>query len=91
MRFNAGLDRRLSELAILVTAREMDQRFEWYAHEAAGLKEGLDPAIIDVVRYRRPVNGLGDKEAALIMLGREALGAETSVLLTTFNQQLPPK
>jgi 4-carboxymuconolactone decarboxylase len=121
LRFNAGLDPRLLELAILVSAREMDQRFEWYAHEAAGLKEGLQPEIIDVVRYRKPVAGLGEKEATIIELGREALGkhsvspttfaeglrlfgkkqlldyvelmgsyAETSVLLTTYDQQLPP-
>jgi 4-carboxymuconolactone decarboxylase len=121
LRFDAGLDPRLAELAILVAAREMDQRFEWYAHEINGLKVGLQPEIIDVIRYRKPVTGLGEKEAVLIRLGREALGkhsvssatfadgvrvfgkrglldyvelmgsyAETSVLLTTYDQQLPP-
>lgn len=121
LRFNAGLDPRLGELAILVVAREMDQPFEWYAHEMAGRKAGLEPAIIDVIRYRKPIPaGLGDKETVLIKLGRGALGkhqvdsatfaqavklfgpqtmlnyvelmgnySETSVLLTTFNQQLP--
>lgn len=75
LRFDAGLDRRLAELAILATARETDQRFEWHAHEPAALREGLEPEIVDVVRYNRPLTGLGEKEAALIALVREAIGA----------------
>ena len=65
---------RLSELAILVTARELDQQFEWTAHEPAALKAGLEPAIIDIVKYRKPIAGMGEKEAAIIQLGREAVG-----------------
>ena len=34
LRHEAGLGRRLRELAILVTARELDSQFEWAAHEA---------------------------------------------------------
>lgn len=75
LRFEAGLDKRLAELAILVTAREMNAHFEWFAHEPAGRKAGLEPEIIDVVRYRKPLDGLGEREAALIALGREAIGA----------------
>ena len=52
----------------------MDQHFEWHAHEPAALRAGLQPAIIDVVRHRKPVDGLGEKEATLIRLGREAIG-----------------
>jgi len=74
LRFDAGLDKQLVEIAILATAREMDQRFEWYAHELNGLKVGVAPATIDVIRYRRPLTGLDEKAAALIELGREAVG-----------------
>lgn len=74
LRYDAGLDRRLAELAILASARETDQRFEWHAHEGVALKEGLEPAIIDVIRFRRPLTGLGEKEATLITLAREAIG-----------------
>ena len=74
LRFNAGLDPKLVEIAILATAREMDQRFEWYAHEMNGLKVGVPPSTIDVIRYRRPLTGLGEPEATLIELGREAVG-----------------
>ena len=62
------------ELTILVSAREMDSQFEWTAHELAGLKAGLEQTIIDIVKYRKPITGVGEKEAAIIQLGREALG-----------------
>lgn len=65
------VDRRLQELARLVVAREMDQVFEWTVHEPVALKEGLEPAIIDIVRYRKPLTGVPEKEAAIIQLGRE--------------------
>jgi 4-carboxymuconolactone decarboxylase len=78
LRFETGLDRRLTELAILVTARELDNQFEWTAHEPAALAEGLDAKIIEVVKRRRPVGRLGKrlgkKEAVIIAFGRELFG-----------------
>ena len=85
LRFDAGFERSLAELAILVTAREMDHTFEWFAHESAGRTAGLDPAIIDIVRYRRPTTGLRDPEATVIALGREAVG-EHRVTPATYAQ-----
>jgi 4-carboxymuconolactone decarboxylase len=74
LRFGAGIEPRLMELAILVVAREMDSQFEWTAHEPPALRAGLEPRIIDIVKHRRPLTGVGEKEAAIIQLGREALG-----------------
>jgi 4-carboxymuconolactone decarboxylase len=71
LRFETALDRRLTELAILVTAREVDNQFEWTAHEPAALSEGLEARIIDIVKRRKPVSGLGKKEALIIGFGRE--------------------
>jgi 4-carboxymuconolactone decarboxylase len=71
LRFETALGRRLTELAILVTARELDHQFEWTAHEPAGLGEGLSPEIIDVVKHRRPSTGLGPEESAIVDFGRE--------------------
>jgi len=70
----ANIGRRLLELAILATARELDQQVEWTFHELEARKQGLEPAIIDVVRYRKPATGLGEKEAAIIQAGRELIG-----------------
>ena len=74
LRRKSGLDNRLVELAILVTAREMDCVYVWTAHEPPALKAGLQPDIIDIVKFRRPVTKLAEKDAVIVQLGREAFG-----------------
>jgi 4-carboxymuconolactone decarboxylase len=74
LRHKSGLDPRLVELAILVTARESDSEYVWTAHEPQGLKAGLQPEIIDIVRYRKSPDGLAEKDAVVILLGREVMG-----------------
>jgi len=71
VRWDARIGRRLSELAIITMAREYDQPYEWSLHEMEALAVGLEPQIVDVVRNRRPLTGLGEKEAAIVQLGRE--------------------
>ena len=61
---------RYFQLAVLIIAREIDQQYEWTAHEPAGLKQGLEQPVIDVVKYNRDVKGLSDKDATLITFGR---------------------
>lgn len=74
LRNKAGLPPRLVELVILATTRELNAQYEWSGHEPAALRVGLEPEIIDIVKYRRDVTGLGEKEAAIIQLVRETLG-----------------
>ena len=69
----SGMDPRLAELVVLIAAREMDNQYIWSGHEVGGREEGLPQDVIDVVKFRKPVTGLGEKEATLIQLGREAL------------------
>ena len=61
---------RYFQLAVLITAREIDQQYEWSAHEPAGRRQGLEQSVIDVVKYNRNVAGLSDKDATLITFGR---------------------
>jgi hypothetical protein len=61
---------RYFQLAVLIIAREIDQQYEWSAHEPAGLRQGLEQSVIDVVKYDRSVAGLSDKDATLITFGR---------------------
>ena len=75
------------ELAVLVTAREMNSQYEWTAHEPTAVKAGLAPATIDVVRFRKDITGLGEKEAAIIQLGREMFG-KNKVSSDTFARAL---
>jgi 4-carboxymuconolactone decarboxylase len=65
------LDPHTRELAILVACRETNYNLEWNGHEASGIKAGIDPKVIDVVRYNRSLAGLDDKDATVIRFGRE--------------------
>jgi 4-carboxymuconolactone decarboxylase len=75
LRHEAGLGGRLRELAILVTARELDSQFEWAAHEAEALREGLSSELIDTIKHRRDTGGLDETDAVVIELGREIFTA----------------
>jgi 4-carboxymuconolactone decarboxylase len=74
LRHKAGLDDRLVELAILVTAREMDCVYVWTAHEPAAIKAGLQQEVIDTVKFRRAPTKLAEKDAIIVQLGRDAIG-----------------
>src|SRR5437867_11421672 len=67
----ASVGRRLMDLAVLVTAREHDAQYEWTVTEIAAMKGGLESTVIDVVRHRKTLTGLAEKDAAVIALGRE--------------------
>jgi 4-carboxymuconolactone decarboxylase len=71
LRFEAGFTPRVREIAILTTAREMDSQFEWCAHEPEALKEGVEPAVIDVIKHRKSSTGLDETAATVIELGRQ--------------------
>jgi 4-carboxymuconolactone decarboxylase len=75
LRFEAGFSGPIRELIILITAREMNSRFEWFQHEAEALKEGLPQSIVDIVKHRKALDGISETEAVIIAFGRELLGA----------------
>jgi 4-carboxymuconolactone decarboxylase len=63
LRYRTGLAPRLSELAILITARFWDSQFEWYAHESVALETGLPPSVIIAIKHaRRPEFASADDE-----------------------------
>jgi hypothetical protein len=70
---NSPIGARQFQLAVLIAAREIDQQYEWSAHEPAGRRQGLEQSVIDVVKYDRPVTGLSDKDATMITFGRTLL------------------
>jgi 4-carboxymuconolactone decarboxylase len=53
LRFNTMFPPKLSEIAILVTARHWTAHYEWWAHKRLALKGGMDPKIIEAIRDRR--------------------------------------
>jgi 4-carboxymuconolactone decarboxylase len=65
LRWNTTLPPRLSEFAIVITARNWTAQYEWAAHYPLALKAGLDVKILsDLSAGRRPEN-MRDDEAAL--------------------------
>ena len=78
LRYDTGLSDRLLEIEVLVAAREMDSEVLWTEWEKYGRDANdprhIEPAIIDIIKYNKPVVGLGEKETAVIKLGREMLG-----------------
>ena len=83
VRFGTELGTRLTELAILVTARETNCQFQWTSHEPMARDAGLEPALIDAVKYRKDPSGLSEKDALVIRFGHE-LFAEHHVSAATF-------
>lgn len=53
LRYRNSLPLRLSELAILVTARCWNCGYEWFAHAPVALKEGLPEAVVEDLRWGR--------------------------------------
>src|SRR5579863_3907313 len=53
LRFDTIFPAKLSEIAILVTARHWTSHYEWFAHKRLALKGGMDPEIVDSIRDRR--------------------------------------
>src|SRR6185369_5837407 len=87
MRYNNVVGRPLTETAILVTAREIDQAYEWNSHENTARMIGVDPKVIDVIKNGKDANSkefkaLGEKERMIIEWGRALL---------TGNHQISPE
>ena len=53
VRFNTIFPPKLSEIAILVTARHFTAHYEWFAHRRLALKGGIEAKMIDAIRDRR--------------------------------------
>jgi 4-carboxymuconolactone decarboxylase len=63
VRFNTSLDKRLNEMAILMTAQYWGTQYEWYAHAPLAIKAGLDPAIVAAIGSGRKPDSMKDDEA----------------------------
>src|SRR4029453_9342406 len=55
VRWGTGLDPRLTELAIMITARHWSSQWIWRGHYRAAVRGGLDPSVgSDIAAGRRP-------------------------------------
>jgi len=63
LRFNTSLDKRINEMAIIMTAQAWGSQYEWYAHAPLALKAGLDPSIVEAIGAGRKPEKMKDDEA----------------------------
>ena len=63
VRFKTSLDKRLNEMAILMTAQYWGASYEWYAHAPLAAKAGLAPETIKALGEGRKPDGMKDDEA----------------------------
>ena len=66
-----SLSQKTQELAMIVTAREMDCQFIWNAHSASGRRSGLPDALVDNLRDKKELTGMAPDEAAVVHYGQE--------------------
>src|SRR5215510_6439400 len=63
VRFKSTVPARLNELAIIITARQWSQNYEWQAHRPLAEKAGIRPEITQAIADgRRPVGMAEDEE-----------------------------
>ncbi|SFU89221.1 carboxymuconolactone decarboxylase family protein [Pseudoduganella namucuonensis] len=63
LRYRSAIGLRLSELAILVTARQWDQQVEWAIHAPIAEAEGVAPDTIAAIAAGRRPGAMPDDEA----------------------------
>jgi 4-carboxymuconolactone decarboxylase len=71
LRSESSLPKKLQELAMLVTARELDCQYIWNAHAASARESGIGDATVDALRDRKELPKLADDESAVVRYGQE--------------------
>jgi 4-carboxymuconolactone decarboxylase len=62
LRFHNVIPQRLMELAIIITARQWTQQYEWNAHDPLAIKAGVSPEIVKAVAEGRRPQTMSDDE-----------------------------
>ena len=63
VRFKTSLDKRLNEMAIIMTAQYWGSQYEWFAHAPLAIKAGLDPDIVAAIGAGNKPDKMKDDEA----------------------------
>jgi 4-carboxymuconolactone decarboxylase len=73
LRYRSAVGLRLSELAILVTARHWDQQVEWAIHAPIAVREGIRPEVVAAIALGEPPHGLAADESIVFDFCTELL------------------
>ena len=71
LRRDSSLPLKIQELAMLVTAREMDCQHIWNAHAASAVDAGVPRELVDALREGEELTELSPEEQAVVNYGRE--------------------
>ncbi len=71
LRNQSSLSKKVQELAMLVTARELDCQHIWNAHAASARAAGVPDAPVDALRDKQALPALAPDEAAVVDYGQE--------------------
>ena len=63
LRYKTAFDNHLSEFAILITAREWHQDYEWHIHYPIAIQSGLSPDIAKAIKEGRRPEGMSSDES----------------------------
>jgi 4-carboxymuconolactone decarboxylase len=63
LRFKSAVGTTLSELVILIVAREWSQDYEWGVHAPIALRQGIAKPVVDAIAEGRRPDALTDDEA----------------------------
>ena len=83
LRVDGVLDRRMAEIVIAATGREMNSQYQWTVHGAAAEQAGAGQPVLDAIRVDGDLSGLDDRDAVAIAFTRE-LFRDQKVRLETF-------
>lgn len=93
LRFKSSIPPRLNEFAIIITARQWGQNYEWQAHRPLAEQAGLAPALADAVAEgRRPTGMAADEEVVYdfcteLHINRSVCDATYERARTAFDEQ----
>ena len=83
LRVDGVLDRRMAEIVIAATGREMNSQYQWIVHGAAAEQAGAGQPVLEAIRIDGDLSGLDARDAVAIAFTRE-LFRDKKVRLETF-------
>lgn len=76
LRETGALDRRIAEIVIATTGREMNSQYQWNVHGGAAERAGAGSAVLEAIRDDGDLASLAERDAAAIRLTRELFREE---------------
>ena len=65
-RQESELPQKIQELAMILTAREKDCQYIWFAHAAGARQEGISDEFVDALRDKKPLPKLPTEEQIVV-------------------------